>query len=435
VSQKRKKVWRQNNFSMRQLKIVAAFLLAARTEAFSFSPAARIPLALRSSSHFLRQQQQQQQQQQLQTRRAAASTVAADDEGSVPSEAAAAAAAAASSPASSISPRTKRALVGVLLALLVMQNAGASLLTAAVRKRVEYDGAGIALISEFAKVPLIIAGFALFKGKTGETWGSLRKNLISRSGLELAVPSTCFAVQNILYFTALKHLDAATYTVLSQSKTAFTAFFFVTVLGRSLTSAQVGALALLMVGMGLVQLSQFGPGAFAAAAAGGAGGAVGAAGGGWLASSMAIGSAAVLLSSLTSAFANVVFEKVAKTKSGSLYAKQLQLGFWTSCFTLCEVLRRAGLAGLDWSAMTSSWTLGVWGIVVLKSLGGLLIAGSITFADNIVKTFSTALAIILTVLATQNTAAAASRGAGFMAGCSMVMASIFVYSMGGSKKK
>ena len=189
-----------------------------------------------------------------------------------------------------ISPQKRRVLVGCLLTLLVMQNAGASLLTAAVRKRVEYDGAGIALISEFAKVPFIILGFQLFKSKTGETWNSLRKNLWSRSGLELAVPSTCFAVQNILYFTALRHLDAATYTVLSQSKTAFTAFFFVTVLGRSLSSAQVAALALLMVGMGLVQLSQFGPGAFATTAA--AGGAAG-----WLASPLAIGSAAVLLSS------------------------------------------------------------------------------------------------------------------------------------------
>ena len=309
----------------------------------------------------------------------------------------------------------QRAMVTIILVLLVMQNAGASLLTGAVRKRCEYDGASVALVSEMVKIPIIFGCFALLKNKTAETWDSLRRNFCSRSGLELSIPSACFALQNILYFTALRHLDAATYTVLSQSKTAFTALFFVTILGRSLSKMQLFAILSLMIGMGLVQVCGSGCVSFETVGT----------------SAMAIGSFAVLLSSITSAFANIVFEKIAKTESGSLYAKQLQLGFWTSCFTVFEVLRRNGRAGLRWNFLTGSWTLGVWGIVLLKSLGGLLVAGSITFADNIVKTFSTALAIILTVLATRNSAT--PRGMPFVAGSSLVLLSIFLYALGGKK--
>ena len=110
--------------------------------------------------------------------------------------------------------------------------------------------------------------------------------------------------QNVLFFTALKHLDAATYSVLSQSKTAFTALFFVTILGKKLTSTQFGALAILMIGMGMVQLSQVTTVAPAVASVASA------------AVVPAIGCAAVLASSAASGFANIAFEKVAKTENG-----------------------------------------------------------------------------------------------------------------------
>ena len=50
-------------------------------------------------------------------------------------------------------------LVAVILVLLVMQNAGASLLTAAVRKKTAYDGASVALMQEFGKARAQINSF------------------------------------------------------------------------------------------------------------------------------------------------------------------------------------------------------------------------------------------------------------------------------------
>ena len=122
------------------------------------------------------------------------------------------------------------------------------------------------------------------------------------------------------------------------------------------------------------------------------------------------------------------------------YAKQLQLCFWTAIFTVLEVTRRGGggLAGLasavDLPALTADWTAGVWAIAALKSFGGLLVATSTTFADNTTKAFSTAFAIIVTVLFTWHTGAVTNFSAGFMGGCGMVLVSVFLYAFGKVKK-
>eukprot|EP00614_Pseudopedinella_elastica_P020200 CAMPEP_0172650092 /NCGR_PEP_ID=MMETSP1068-20121228/242120_1 /TAXON_ID=35684 /ORGANISM="Pseudopedinella elastica, Strain CCMP716" /LENGTH=188 /DNA_ID=CAMNT_0013464455 /DNA_START=762 /DNA_END=1328 /DNA_ORIENTATION=- len=155
--------------------------------------------------------------------------------------------------------------------------------------------------------------------------------------------------------------------------------------------------------------------------------------GGLLTSSALIGSAAVLASSLVSGLANILFEKLVKTKSGSLYARQIQLAFWTSCFTAVEIVRRAGFAGLWPGNIVEGWTAGVWAIVGLKSLGGLLVASTVMYTNNIVKTFATAMAIVLTTLVTWSDAAA--KGPNFFAGCGLVLASIYLYARGGNSTK
>lgn len=48
--------------------------------------------------------------------------------------------------------QVRKPMVAAILALLVLQNAGASLVTAAVRKTIPYDGASVALLQEVAKV-------------------------------------------------------------------------------------------------------------------------------------------------------------------------------------------------------------------------------------------------------------------------------------------
>ena len=124
-----------------------------------------------------------------------------------------------------------------------------------------------------------------------------RDGAFSRS----VVQALCYCLQNALFFVALSRLSATSYQLWSQSKTLFTALFFVTLLGQTLRRKQWLALVLLTVGVGLVQIYEAGGAAAGAMAAGAAGG---------LSSAVVVGVAAVLASSLLSGFANVYFEKV-----------------------------------------------------------------------------------------------------------------------------
>ena len=68
-----------------------------------------------------------------------------------------------------------------------------------------------------------------------------------------------------------------------------------------------------------------------------------------------------------------------------------------------------------------------------EALGGLLVAAVVKYADNVLKTYATAIAIVLTCVVT----CVQSRivpSLGFLQGMSMVIASIFLYSFGGKKK-
>ena len=65
--------------------------------------------------------------------------------------------------------------------------------------------------------------------------------------------------------------------------------------------------------------------------------------------------------------------------------------------------------------------------------GGLLVASTVMYTNNIVKTFATAMAIVLTTLVTWSDAAA--KGPNFFAGCGLVLASIYLYARGGNSTK
>ena len=61
---------------------------------------------------------------------------------------------------------------------------------------------------------------------------------------------------------------------------------------------------------------------------------------------------------------------------------------------------RRGERVLDLVAMASAFAPLVWGVVALKSIGGLLVAATVKYTDNIVKSYATAVAILLTCIGT-----------------------------------
>jgi len=246
-----------------------------------------------------------------------------------------------------------------------------------------------------------------------------------RDTLKMAVPALCYCLQNALFFVALSRLSATSYQLWSQSKTLFTAAFFVLYLGQTLRKQQWAALVLLTAGVGLVQYYEAG-GAVAAAA-------MGAAGAGAFSTTILIGVGAVLASSLLSGFANVYFEKVIKTraptgeKPPTIWMRNVQLGLFS--LPQAASLMAADSAIIAEHGVFVGFNLLTWTVVTLKALGGLLVAAVVKYADNVLKTYATAIAIVLTcVVSCVGSWTAPSRG--FLQGMSMVIASILMYNLG-----
>jgi UDP-sugar transporter A1/2/3 len=104
------------------------------------------------------------------------------------------------------------------------------------------------------QVPLLLTAIACFEGPRRvvpilqEAWADDK--------WKLCLPGLAYAAQNVLYFMALSHISAASYQLLSQTKLLFTGVFMASLLGKRLGKAQYAALALLMGGSVLTQLSE-----------------------------------------------------------------------------------------------------------------------------------------------------------------------------------
>jgi len=317
--------------------------------------------------------------------------------------------------------------------------------------QVLYLGTMAVLVSELIKFPTCLCLIARDEGGFGGMVRAVRRGVIERwrDTLRMGVPALCYGIQNALFFVALSNLSASSYQLWSQSKTLFTALFFVNMLGQVLRRLQWFALGLLTIGVGLVQLQDSGA---AAAVVGGV---------------PAIGVAAVLGSSLLSGFANIYFEKVLKqvgrvaalrgeprTRGGprseqeqaeceaddscaaedavleppSLWLRNVQLGLFAIpqaiAFMLCSKSARAAIAA---NGLFGGFTPAVWCVTSLTAGGGLLIAAVVKHADNLLKTYATAVAILLTCILTfLQTGIPPSLG--FLQGMVFVLASIFLYN-------
>jgi len=276
----------------------------------------------------------------------------------------------------------------LVLVLLVLQNSLTAILARS--SRLPHPGGGLlylgsaaVLAAEVIKLPVCMGLIARDEGGVRPMLSRVKQQVFVqwRDTLSMGVPALCYCLQNALFFVALSRLSATSYQLWSQSKTLFTALFFTTYLGRVLRAQQWVALVLLSLGVGLVQYHETLVGGAAVAAAGSAGSA-------WL-----IGVAAVLASSLLSGFANVYFEKVVKQKTEvTIWVRNVQLGLFSlpQAASLCA----ADAAIIAEHGLLVGFTPLAWSVVLLKALGGLLVAAVVKYADNVLKTYATAIAII-----------------------------------------
>ncbi|CBH16605.1 UDP-galactose transporter [Trypanosoma equiperdum] len=209
---------------------------------------------------------------------------------------------------------------------------------------------------------------------------------------ELLVPAFLFVSQNYLIFLSLANLEASAFQVLSQTKLPFTALLSKYMLGRHLSSMQWLSLLLLSIGVLLTQAQGSNPRHTATTAT----------------QRPVVGTLACLISALSSSYASVYFEKLAKTTKPSLATRNIQLSRFGILFAALAMLIFDVLPSYGSNAGQGREPFRFWkgydqwltiALVCLNALGGLLVSAAMKYADNILKTFATGGAVILSGIA------------------------------------
>lgn len=170
-----------------------------------------------------------------------------------------------------------------------------------------------------------------------------------------------------------------------QLKIFTAAIFFRIILKRELSRTQWFALVLLFFGVSLTQVSdvsESSTGRKEVAAT-------------FFQQTLAL--ASVIAACMCSGFAGVYFEKLLKGSHKSVAVRNIQLSFYGVTAGLLTVLVKDG-SQVRQRGFFFGYDHVVWASVLIQSLGGLLIAATIRYADNIMKGFAPSIAIVLTFI-------------------------------------
>jgi len=240
-----------------------------------------------------------------------------------------------------------------------------------------------------------------FKGVISEASDEIRDGM-----LQMLIPAAIYALQNNLLFIALSNLDSTSFQITYQLKTVATALCMAGMLGRKISTKNWLALALLMLGVAIVQIQTMQPRTFeqslpkdpianapldqkemkllqhipvqSALAVEVS----------ESAQNHLLGIAAVLAACLSSGFAGTYFEKVVKRSSKSLWVRNVQLGIFGTFFSVLACVQNDASRIVKEGYFTG-YTFGTILIVINQALGGIIVAVVVKYADNLLKAFST----------------------------------------------
>lgn len=138
-----------------------------------------------------------------------------------------------------------------------------------------------------------------------------------------------------------------------------------------------------------------------------------------------LGLFAVFVSCLMSGFAGVYFEKILKGTKQSIWLRNVQLGVLGAIMGMITMEIKEG-DRLRMQGFFHGYDSMVWLVIILQSLGGLLVAVVVKYADNILKGFAASSAIVVSCVVSVfffdfNLSLQ------FVAGASLVMLSVYMY--------
>ena len=304
----------------------------------------------------------------------------------------------------------------IVLCTLAVQNAGQMLTMRYSRMpgQPRYLSSTAVALAEVVKIAVSILVLIHQQGAAGAArivWSSgLRDTLV------VGVPALLYLLQNNLLYVATSHLDAATCQVGYQLKLLTTAFFSVTLLQRKIPLRRWLALGLLFVGVVLVQYPGAGGGAASAAAHAAA-------------QNPVVGMAAVAAACMLSGLAGVWLERIVKSNADvPLMLRNIQLGAISLVLSAALIFANDG-AAVRAGGLFQGYTWVTLFVVFQVSVGGLLVAMVMKYADNVVKGFATSLSIVLSsVVSAFIPALGFQPSMMFVAGSTLVILATLLYS-------
>jgi UDP-galactose transporter len=221
---------------------------------------------------------------------------------------------------------------------------------------------------------------------------TLYKEVFSGDSWKLAIPAALYTFQNTLQYMAVSNLDAATFQVMYQLKILATAVFTVTLLKRNISVKKWISLVLLMVGVAAVSVLPDGsdgkekPKGIEAHAR--------------TNMNRSLGMISVIIACATSGLAGVYFEKVLKDSAKvTLWVRNVQLSFYSLFPALFIGVMLKDGQEISKLGFFAGYNHVVVAAIFSQSIGGLLVALVVRYADNIAKNFATSISILLSFVA------------------------------------
>ncbi|XP_075254440.1 UDP-N-acetylglucosamine transporter-like [Convolutriloba macropyga] len=282
----------------------------------------------------------------------------------------------------------------------------------------EYLSSTAVVMAELLK---LVASFLLVLHGSGYNWSVYKRTISQGLGSvhemkHVAIPAVLYVFQNNFLFLAISNLDAPTYQVSYQLKIFTTAIMSAFILNKHLSLLKWTALLILFTGVSLVQVPKevfSGQKDFVT---------------GFTQTSNFKGLVFILMACFTSAFAGVYFEKLLKTSRTSVWIRNIQLGFYGFAFGTIGSLYH-DYDAIQTAGFYQGYNYLVWSVIGLNAIGGLIVAAVIKYADNILKGFANAVAIISSTICSYYILNDSTNlDIKFALGASMVISATFLYT-------
>mmetsp|Transcript_17511 Transcript_17511/g.54697 ORF Transcript_17511/g.54697 Transcript_17511/m.54697 type:complete len:407 (-) Transcript_17511:224-1444(-) len=231
-------------------------------------------------------------------------------------------------------------------------------------------------------------------------------------GLKIIVPAVCYVVSNNLVLISGDYLEAPILVLFGGLRIIAVGFYSVTLLRRELGARRWIALVVLTAAIVVVQLDKQRATADHAGDEG--------------SKNIVLGLAFAAAACAISGFAGVYFELVLKNSPISVWVRNVHLALVSLPFATSALLTK-DYATVARCGYFGGYETAAWVYILVKAMGGLLIAAVVKHANNILKALATAVALLLVSLLS-----AAFYGflltPAFFAGATGVVYALFLYA-------